>query len=53
MRSKRVIADCGAGGAYTLPEHTEVHGDDFGGESDPLRPGNTFSWAKNSKSTHT
>jgi len=30
-----------------------LHADDFGGESETLRPGNRVSWAKNSKSTHT
>ena len=53
MRSKRVIAGRGMGGAYTLAEHREAYADDFGGESDALRQGISVSWAKNSKRTHT
>lgn len=53
MRSKGVIAGRGVGGMYTLTDHREAYADDFGGESDALRPGNTVSWAKNSKHTHT
>jgi len=53
MRSKRVRACRGMDGTYTLPEHGETHAGDFGGESDALKLGNTVSWAKNSKSTHT
>jgi len=53
VRSKRVIPGRGVGGTYTLPEHREAYADDFGGESDALRPGNTVSWATNSKRTHT
>jgi len=40
MRSKKVIAGCGAGGAYTLANHREAYADDFGTESETLRPGN-------------
>ena len=40
MRSKRVVAGCGAGGTYTLPERREPYADDFGGKTDTLRPGN-------------
>ena len=52
MRSKRGIAGRGVGRTYILPEHGETHANDFGGESDALRPGITVCWAKNSKSTH-
>ena len=30
----------GPGGTYTLPERREAYADDFGGETDALRPGN-------------
>jgi hypothetical protein len=53
VRSKRLIAGRGLGGTYTLPEHIEADAEDFGGESETLRPGTSFSWAKNSKRTHT
>ena len=53
MRSKKVIGGREVGGTDTLLEHIEAYADDFGGESDVLRPGNSVSWAKNSKRTHT
>jgi hypothetical protein len=53
MRSKRAIAGRGVGGTYTVPEHREAYAEDFGGESNALRPGNSGSWATNSKRTHT
>ena len=53
LRSKKVIAGRGAGGTDTLPGYREACADDFGGESETLRPGNSVSWAKNSKLTHT
>ena len=34
------------GGTYILPEQREAYADDFGGESDALRPGTSASWAK-------
>jgi hypothetical protein len=42
MRAKRVIAGRGVGGTSTVPEHREADADDFGGESDALRPGIVF-----------
>jgi len=53
MRAKRVIAGCGVGGTDTRPAHREAYADDFGGESDALRPGNAVCWAKNFKSSRT
>ena len=53
MRSKRVIADRGGGGTYTLPEHREAYADDFASESDALMPDNTIPWEKNAESTQT
>ena len=52
MRSKRVSAGRGLGGIYAVPEHREACAEDFGGESDALRPGNRVSWVKNSKRNH-
>ena len=40
MRCKRVIAGRGVGGAHTQAERREFDADDFGGESDTLRPRN-------------
>jgi hypothetical protein len=40
-------------GTHTLQEHSEAYTDDFGDESETLRPGNGVSWAKNSKRSHT
>jgi len=34
-----------------MPDHRDTYAVDFSGENDALRPGNTLSWAKNSKST--
>jgi hypothetical protein len=34
-----------------MPDHRDTYAVDFSGENDALRPGNTVSWAKNSKST--
>jgi hypothetical protein len=39
------------GETYTLPDHKNIYAVDFSGENDALRPGNTVSCAKNSKST--
>ena len=47
-----MIAGRGVGGTYT-PEQREAYADDFGGESETLRPVFSASWAKNSKGTHT
>ena len=53
MRSKKVTAGRGVRGTHTLRDHRESYTDEFGAESDALRPKNSVSWAKNSKSTHT
>ena len=53
MRAKRLSARRGVGGTYTLPERREACADDFGGECDTLTQGNSVSWAKTSKGTHT
>ena len=53
MRAEIAITGHGAGGTYTLPERSEVDAEDFGGESDALRPGNSVAWANNSRRTHT
>ena len=39
------------GGTYILAEHREACADDFGGENDALRPGNSVAWMKNSELT--
>ncbi len=41
MRFTQVITDRGVDGIYTLPEHRETDADDFGGESETLRPGHS------------
>jgi len=46
MRCKRVIT---VDETYTLPDYRDTHAVDFSGESDALTPGNTVSWANNSK----
>ena len=53
LRSKKVSAGREVGGADTLPERRDACADDFSGESDALRPGNSVSSAKNSKIIHT
>ena len=42
MRSKRVTADRGVSGT-SLADHSEAYADDFGGESDALKPENSVS----------
>ncbi len=37
----------------TLAEDREADTDDFGGESETLKPGNSASWEKKFKRTHT
>ena len=41
--SSRIMRVCGT---YTLPEHQETYTDDFGGETDALRPRDNVSWRK-------
>ena len=46
MCSKRVTVGRGVGGTCTLAEHREAYTDDFGVESDALRPGTCVFWSK-------
>ena len=53
LRSKRVIAGRGVGGTDKLLERGEADVDDFGGDSETLRPRSCVSWAENFKRFHT